>query len=71
MKKAKTLKEDRKFEKIFVSPDLTRKQQEEDKTLRDKLKEFRNQGMLGIKISKGCIVREQGNSREVLYGADQ
>ena len=71
MKKAKTLKEDRKFEKIFVSPDLTRKQQEENKTLRDKLKEFRNQGMLGIKISKGCIVREQGNSREVLYGADQ
>ena len=27
--------------------------------------------MLGIRISKGCIVREEGNSREVQFGADQ
>ena len=47
-------------------PDLTRKQQEEDKQLRDKLKEFRGNGMEGIKISKGCIVKEEGSDREVL-----
>ena len=52
-------------------PDLTRKQQEEDKQLRDKLKEFRGNGMEGIKISKGCIVKEQGSDRQVLFGVEK
>ncbi len=59
LKKASTLKSNKKYEKIYVVPDLTRKQQEEDKQLRDKLKEYRGQGMEGIKISRGCIVKEE------------
>ena len=43
---------------IFISPDLTRKQAEEDRKLRLKLKEIRIKGEVldGVKISKGRIV---------------
>ena len=43
---------------IFISPDLTRKQAEEDRKLRLKLKEIRTKGDFpeGVKISKGRIV---------------
>ena len=42
---------------IFISPDLTRKQAEEDRKLRLKLKEIRIKEVLdGAKISKGRIV---------------
>ena len=46
------------FKDIFISPDLTRKQAEEDKKLRLKLKEIRIKGKIldGVKISKGRIV---------------
>ena len=71
LKKASTLKSNKKYEKIYVVPDLTRKQQEEDKQLRDKLKEYRRQGMEGIKISRGCIVKEEGSGREVLFGIEK
>ncbi len=71
LKKAITLKNNKKYEKIYVVPDLTRKQQEEDKQLRDKLKEYRRQGMQGIKISRGCIVKEEGSGREVLFGIEK
>ena len=69
MKKANNLKDNKNYEKIFVSPDLTRKQQEEDKTLRDKLKEYRNAGIEGVKINRGCIIRMDGSNRVVLFGA--
>ena len=44
--------------RIFISPDLTRKQAEEDRKLRLKLKEIRMKGEVlhGVKISKGRIV---------------
>jgi len=72
IQKASNLKKEPKYEKIYISPDLTRKQQEEDKALRDKVKEFRNQGMEGVKISKGCVVQEgPGGKREVLYSPSQ
>ena len=58
-KKASTLKKNENFEKNYVVPDLTRKQHEEDKQLRDKLKEFGGNGMEGMQISKGCKV-DQG-----------
>ena len=68
MKKAINLKKEPKYEKIYVSPDLTRKQQEMDKALRDKVKELRAQGVEGVKINKGCVVKEvEGGTREVLY----
>ena len=46
------------FKDIFISPDLTRKQAEEDRKLRLKLKEIRMNGEVldGVKISKGRIV---------------
>ena len=46
------------FKDIFISPDLTRKQAEEDRKLRLKLKEIRMKGEVldGVKISKGRIV---------------
>jgi hypothetical protein len=69
MKKASTLKTNAKFEKVYIAPDLTRKQQEEDKILRDNLKKFRNEGIEGVKINKGCVVRMDGNNRVVLFGA--
>ena len=46
------------FKDIFISPDFTRKQAEEDRKLRLKLKEIRIKGEVldGVKISKGRIV---------------
>ena len=72
LQKAANLKKEQKYEKIYVSPDLTRKQQEEDKALRDKVKEFRGQGMEGVKINKGCVVKElQGGKKEILFNPSQ
>ena len=68
MKRANTLKRDSKYEKIFLSPDLTRKQQEEDKILRDKVKEYKSQGVEGVKINKGCVIKMEGSKRVVLFG---
>ena len=47
-----------RFKDIFISPDLTRKQAEEDRKLRLKLKEIRAKGDFpeGVKISRGRIV---------------
>ena len=70
LKKAHTLKSEAKFNKIFIAPDLTIQQQKDDKILRDKLKEFKTQGLTGLKINRGCIVKMEGDIRQVLYGAD-
>ena len=67
LKKVSTLKNKKEYEKIYVVPDLTKKQQEDDKQLRDKLKELRAQGGVGLKISKGCIVKEDGKERRTIY----
>ena len=55
------------FEEIFVVPDLTKLQQEEDKKLRDKLKEIRESGRKQAKIEKGEIVEEVEGKKEVLF----
>lgn len=67
--KAKTLKDrdDDKLKKIYIMPDLTREQQKDDKTLRDKAKEFRTNGVTNVKIFKGDVIREEGGIRETLY----
>jgi len=57
-------------EGIYIAPDRTRKQQEEDRVLRDKVKAFRNGGKVGVKISKGEVVRGEGVNREVLFRLD-
>ena len=70
LNRAKLLKENSKYDKIYVCPDLTKKQQDEDKKLRDKVREFRNQGMVGVKIVRGEVVKEEAGSRVVLFGGD-
>jgi hypothetical protein len=55
------------FDKIFVSPDLTKLQQAEDKHLRTKLKEIRDGGEKEAKISNGKIVKSVNNQLNVLY----
>ena len=59
--------EDDTLKKIYLAPDLTRLQQEEDKKLRDKLKELRNSGSKNIRITKGEIVTEEGGKREIVF----
>ena len=43
------------LKKVFITPDLTRKQQEVDKKLRDKLKELRTIGSDEYRIKRGKI----------------
>ena len=56
---ARKLSRSTNLKEIFISPDLTRKQAEEDKGLRMKLKEIRLRGEYndGVKIHRGKIVR--------------
>lgn len=75
-KHLKVAKDDN-LRKVYVAPDLTRLQQEEDKKLRDKLKEFREDGMkkgierTSVKIVRGEIVREVNGGREVLFSLEK
>jgi len=70
IKRAKQLKDSIEFKKIFISPDLTRKQQLEDKELRDKLKSFRQDDHSGARIIiKGgkIIMEKEDGERSVLF----
>jgi hypothetical protein len=44
------------LQKVYVSPDLTRKQLFEDKQLRDELKARREQGETSLRIYRGQLV---------------
>lgn len=68
LQKAKNLKNEKEYEKVYVTQDLTKSQQEEDKKLRDKLKEMRTAGETDIKINKGQIVKFVSARREVVFG---
>jgi hypothetical protein len=53
---------------MFISPDLTRKQQGVDKQLRTELKRLREQGEVTAKIKYGKIIKNgRGGREEVLY----
>jgi hypothetical protein len=68
LSRAKSLKEIDKFKRMFISPDLTRKQQDVDKQLRTELKRLREQGEVTAKIKYGKIVKNgRGGREEVLY----
>ena len=68
LKRAKDLKDHDKFGKVFLSPDLTRKQQVVEKDLRDNYKRLRGEGHSNLKIRSGKIVKlEQGNKMTVVY----
>jgi len=56
--KAKDLKSVENYKRMFISPDLTRKQQKVDKQLRAMLKRFRAKGeSTANKIKYGKIVK--------------
>ena len=56
------------FKKVFITPNLTSKQQEVDKKLRDKLKELRTSGSDEYRIKRGKIVKKNLQGvEEVVY----
>jgi len=70
LKRARDLIESEEFKNIFIAPDLTRKQQQVDKDLREKVKKFRSEGHSGVRIRQGKIIKnESGNQVVVLYQA--
>jgi len=56
-----------KFANIYISPDLTRKQQELEKKLRDKFRALKGEGLTNIKINRGKIIQGEGHGMKVLY----
>ena len=68
LSRAKDLKDVEKFKRMFITPDLTRKQQTVDKELRTELKKIRKQGEVSAKIKYGKIIKNVRSGREeVLY----
>ena len=67
MKNASNLKDDKDFERVYIMPHMPRQQQAEDKQLRDKLKTFKQQGALNVKIFRREIVQFEGRRKTVLF----
>ena len=67
LSKAKDLSKIEEYKKVFVAPDLTRKQQEEDKKLRAKLKELREAGDAEVRIKKGKIIKNVDGTEMVIF----
>jgi hypothetical protein len=66
--RAKMWKEVEKFKKMFLSPDLTRKQLEKDRKLRKELKLIRETGVTGARIANGKMIKnETGGRKMVLF----
>jgi len=62
------LKDTTGFENIYLCPDLTRNQQEEDKKLRDQVRDFRGKGGHDrVKISRGQVVGYSDGKEEEPY----
>ena len=55
--RAKDLKTISELSGIYISPDLTKEQQVQDKKLRDEVKKLRGEGEVGVRISKGVVIR--------------
>ena len=64
--RAKNLKDNDKFKRLFITPDLTRKQQIADKELRMKLKEIRDSGESQARIRFGKIVKNGADGRTLV-----
>jgi PHD-finger len=67
LKACSDLRKHEEYKKVYISPDLTRKQQEADKLIRDKLKEMRNGGETDIRIKKGKIVKNSSGVEVVVF----
>ena len=51
------------YKKVYITPDLTGKQQEKYKNLRDKLKELKAAGDNDLRIKRGKIVKKLKRTR--------
>jgi len=72
LSRAKDQKDVENYKRMFISPDLTRKQQGKDKQLRTEPKRLREQGEVTAKIKYGKIIKNGTGRREVvLYQLDQ
>lgn len=68
LKRSMNLKDCKEFDRVFISHDLTRKQQQVDKDLRDRAKKFKEDGEVGVKIKSGKVVKNiSGGKVVVLY----
>ena len=67
LKRAKNLRNIEDFKKVFIVLDLTKKQQEIDKELRDKLKKFRSEGEQHAKIRRGKVIKNAEGKQVLLY----
>ena len=65
LRRAKNLK-DGSFKLLYISPDLTRLQQEVEKYLRQKLKSFREGSEPNARIRGGKIVKNNSEGGEVV-----
>jgi len=71
LRRAKTLRPQRDFRRIYIQPFLSRRQQQRSKELREVLREFRKGGRRSAKIVRNKSIVEFVNGREnVLYTAD-
>ena len=68
LSRAKQLKMNESFKRMFISPDLTRRQQEFDRDLRVQLKRIREEGENEARIKSGKIIKNmRGGEELVLY----
>ena len=65
LKRAKDLKNS-KFSRVFIANDLTRKQQQFDKDLRDRVKKYREEGIASARIKSGKIVKNEEDGQVVI-----
>ena len=65
LSRAKELKGKKRFQRIYLVPDLTKAQQLEDKALREEVRRRRQAGESGVKIEKGVVV-SKGTAREAV-----
>lgn len=64
--RAKDLKRVEAYSKVYITPDLTRKQQEKDKELRWHLKKAREEGEPNARIRNGKVVVKNEDGREIV-----
>ena len=66
LSRAKLLKQKTEFDRVYIVPDLTRMQQDEDKILREEVKNRRNAGALNVRIVNGRVVEGIVNEANVV-----
>ena len=62
LSRAKKLRYVPEMNKIYIVPDLTLVQQQEDKKLREEVKRLRENGVANVKIYKGKVLTDDRNS---------